>query len=354
MSSRSAETSFRKLDPAVASRLPNRSASSRGRIRYSFVIPILDEEAVLPFLLAELDQLFAKLDGPAEVIFVDDGSRDEGPELVRLHAENDSRYRIVELSRNFGHQAAITAGMDHACGGAIIVMDADLQDPPAVVLQMTARWQEGYDIVYARRTARQSENSLKRATAWLFYRTLRKLTAVDIPADVGDFRLIDRSVLNSFQTMRERDRFVRGMFAWMGYRQTSVSFDRPNRAAGDTKYSLAKMMRLALDGMVGFSDAPLRMVLWIGLIVSAVAMLYGLYAMSLKLWHDHLVAGWTSTVVIIAFLCGMNMVMTGIVGLYVGRIHREVKGRPLYLVRSTYGFVGETLSLRSPSRGTEF
>jgi dolichol-phosphate mannosyltransferase len=304
-------------------------------------------------LLLELDQLLGKLDGPAEVIFVDDGSRDEGLALLRRHADSDGRYRIIELSRNFGHQAAITAGMDLSKGAAVVVMDADLQDPPAVVLQMIAKWQEGYDIVYARRTARESETRLKRATAWLFYRTLRSLTAVDIPTDVGDFRLIDRSVLNSFQTMRERDRFVRGMFAWMGYRQTSVSFDRPNRAAGDTKYGFGKMTRLALDGVIGFSDAPLRMVLWIGLSVSAIAMLYGLYVILQKLWRDHVVTGWTSTVVIIAFLCGMNMVMTGIVGLYVGRIHREVKGRPLYLVRNTYGFTGETLSPRHSSRDRE-
>lgn len=307
-------------------------------VRYSLVIPVFNEEAVLPVLLPQLDDLLSKLDGPAELIFVDDGSRDAGLDFLRWHAHRDPRYRIVELSRNFGHQAAITAGMDYSRGAAVIIMDADLQDPPPVVLEMIAKWQEGYDIVYAKRAARESESRFKRATAWLFYRLLRKLTEIEIPEDVGDFRLVDRSAVASFRNMRERDRFVRGMFAWMGYRQASITFVRAERAAGRTKYGFGKMLRLALDGIFGFSDVPLRMILWIGITVSAMAMAYGLYAIALKLSQDHVTAGWASTITTIAFLSGVNMVMTGVIGLYVGRIHREVKARPLYLVRDTFGF----------------
>jgi dolichol-phosphate mannosyltransferase len=311
-------------------------------LRYSFVIPVFNEEAVLPALLLALDNLLASLDGPAEVVFVDDGSRDNGAELIRDRTSRDSRFRVVQLSRNFGHQAAITAGMDYASGAAIIIMDADLQDPPSVVLQMIAKWKEGYDLVYAHRTAREHESHFKRTTAWLFYRIMRLMTGVDIPSDVGDFRLVDRSVIESFRSMRERDRFVRGMFAWMGYRQTAITFTRPERAAGKTKYRFRNMAQLAIDGILGFSDAPLRMVVWAGIAVSFLGMLCGLYAIGLKLWRDDLVPGWASTIVVVAFLSGMNMLMTGIVGLYVGRIHREVKARPLYLVRETVGFTNDS------------
>jgi dolichol-phosphate mannosyltransferase len=288
-------------------------------------------------LLLELDNFILELDGPGEVVFVDDGSRDCGADLIRAHAESNPVFRMVQLSRNFGHQAAITAGMNYASGAAVIVMDADLQDPPSVVLQMIEKWKEGYDIVYARRVIRQ-ESRFKRTTASLFYRLLRALTEVDIRPDVGDFRLVDRSVVEAFQSMQERDRFVRGMFAWMGYRQTLVTFTRPARAAGKTKYDFRAMIRLAMDGILGFSDAPLRMAIWAGIGVSFLAMLGGLYAIALRMWRDDLVAGWASTIVVVAFLSGMNMMMTGIVGLYVGRIHREVKARPLYLVRDTLGF----------------
>ena len=341
-------TSCSEARPVPAGNVPARRAASLPReisgaganatLRYSIVVPVFNEESALPALLLALDTLLASLDGPAEIVCVDDGSRDGGPELLREHACRNSRYRVVQLSRNFGHQAAITAGMDYTSGAAVIIMDADLQDPPSVVSLMIAKWKEGYDIVYARRAQREQESRFKRIAAWLFYRFLRLLTAVDIPPDVGDFRLVDRSVIDSFRSMRERDRFVRGMFAWMGYRQTAVTFTRPERVAGRTKYGLRSMARLAVDGILGFSDAPLRMVVWAGIAVSFLAMLCGLYAIALRLWRDDLVPGWASTIVVVAFLSGMNMLMTGIVGLYVGRIHREVKARPLYLVRETVGF----------------
>jgi polyisoprenyl-phosphate glycosyltransferase len=308
-------------------------------ISYSIVIPVFNEEAVLPMLLRRLGLLLSGLREPAEAIFVDDGSRDSTSIVLQAFVKRDPRFRYIGLSRNFGHQVAITAGMDAAQGKAIIVMDADLQDPPEVVEQLIAKWEEGYDVVYARRLSRAGESRFKRATAHLFYRVLSRIASVGIPADVGDFRLIDRKVLDELRQMPERDRFVRGMIAWLGFRQTEVAFHREERAAGETKYPLFKMVRLAMNAALGFSDAPLRLAIWCGGIVSCLALLYGGWAVFLWMTNDaHLVAGWSSTIVIVSLLCGMNMLMTGIVGLYVGRIHTEAKHRPLYVVQRRLGF----------------
>jgi dolichol-phosphate mannosyltransferase len=312
-------------------------ASSCG-VRYSLVLPIFNEEAVLPLLLKRIDELLDALDGPAEAIFVDDGSRDGSAIFLRHKARLDSRYRFIELSRNFGHQAAITAGMDAARGDAVVVMDADLQDPPEAVLEMAAKWREGYDLVYARRLSRAGESRFKLWTADLFYRTLSRLADVDIPRNVGDFRLIDRKVLVAFLGMPEQDRFVRGMFAWLGFKQTAIEFERAPREAGVTKYTLKRMTRLALNALVGFSDAPLKFVALTGLGVSALAGLYGLYVLAQWAAGAEFVTGWTSTMLIVSLLGGMNMLMTGVVGLYVGRIHGEVKRRPLYVVSGRHGF----------------
>lgn len=302
------------------------------RPTYSLVIPVFNEEAVAPLLMRRMDQLLETLDAPAEVLFIDDGSRDCSPIVLRAKAKADPRYRYVRLSRNFGHQIAITTGLDLARGDAVIVMDADLQDPPEVVLQLIAKWREGFEVVCAQRISREGESRFKRATAELFYRLLGRLASVEIPRNVGDFRLIDRNVLQSFRSMRERERFVRGMFAWLGFRQTVVPFHRPARMAGETKYPIAKMVRLAVNGVISFSEAPLRAALWAGISVSLIALLYGVYVIGLSLTGAHLVPGWSSTVVVTALLCGVNMLMTGIMGLYVGRIYSEVKGRPLYVI----------------------
>ena len=306
--------------------------------RYSLIVPIYNEEAVVPLLLHRLDQLLPRLDGPAEVIFVDDGSRDTSSIVLAARARENPAFRFIGLSRNFGHQIAITAGMDHARGDAVIVMDADLQDPPELVLDMIAKWREGFEIVYAQRISREGESSFKKATAALYYKIVGKLATVDIPRNVGDFRLIDRKVLQAFSAMREKDRYVRGMFAWMGFKQAAVPFHRPPRAAGETKYPLRKMLKLAANGIVSFSDAPLRLALWVGMAVSILALLYALWVVVGSLLGSDYVRGWSSTVVITSFLIGVNMLMTGIMGLYVGRIHNEVKGRPLYLVGNAVGF----------------
>jgi polyisoprenyl-phosphate glycosyltransferase len=322
---------------------------------YSLVVPIFNEEAVLPVLLHRLDALLGRLDAAAEVIFVDDGSRDTSPIVLEAKARADSRYRFVRLSRNFGHQVAITTGMECAAGEAVVVMDADLQDPPEVVLEMAAKWREGFEVVYAQRLSRDGESRFKRLTADLFYRLLGRLSEVEIPRDVGDFRLVDRKALDGFLSMPERDRFVRGMFSWIGFRQTVVPFHRAPRAAGETKYSLARMIRLAASGVVSFSDAPLRLALWAGLGVCGCAALYASWVAVLWAMNAQLAPGWSSIILVTTFLGGANMLMTGLLGVYVGRIHTEVKRRPLYIVERAVGFdaVAEAAPARMPATAAE-
>ena len=305
---------------------------------YSLVVPIYNEEAVLPVLLHRLDALLPRLDGAAEVIFVDDGSTDASPILLEARARHDSRYRFLKLSRNFGQQVAMTSGMARARGQAVVLMDADLQDPPEVVLELIAKWREGFEVVYAQRLSRDGEGRFKLLTSKLFYRLLGRLSEVEIPRDVGDFRLVDRKALDAFLAMPERDPFLRGMFTWVGFRQTVAPFHRPARAAGQTKFSLAKMLRLAASGVVSFSDAPLRAALWLGVAVCLIAAAYALIVVSMWAAGANLARGWSSIIVVTTFLGGANMLMTGVLGVYIGRIHAEVKRRPLYFVDRAVGF----------------
>jgi dolichol-phosphate mannosyltransferase len=307
-------------------------------VTYSLVIPLFNEEAVLPALALRLETLLARLDAAAEVILVDDGSTDNTRAFLRAKASQDSRFKYIGLSRNFGQQIAMSAGMEASSGEAVIVMDGDLQDPPELILDMIAKWKEGYSIVNARRISRDGDNAFKQITAGWFYKAINKLASVRIPENVGDFRLVDRAALDVFLKMPERDRYVRGMFAWLGFKQAIVEFDRPSRAAGETKYSVWKLVQLALTCLIGFSDVPLRLAIWAGMSVSALALLYGIYVVSMKLLGGHAIEGWTSTMVVISFLSGVNMLMTGIIGLYIGRIHGEVKQRPLYIVGEQAGF----------------
>jgi polyisoprenyl-phosphate glycosyltransferase len=317
---------------------------------YSLVVPIYNEEAVIPVLLRRLDALIEAFDAEAEVIVVDDGSSDTSAIVIEAKARADKRYRLIKLSRNFGHQIAITVGLDYAAGRAVIVMDADLQDPPEVVLEMVAKWKEGYDVVSAERASRQGESRFKRATAHLFYRLMGRLGDVSMAHNAGDFRLVDRRALDCFLAMPERDRFVRGMFTWIGFRQATVIFDRPPRAAGVSKYSLPKMVGLAANGLISFSDAPLRLALWAGATVSALAFVYGLSVIGRWMSGDlSLERGWSSTIVVIAALGGANMLMTGVIGLYVGRIYAEAKGRPLYIVDRAVGFEEAPTAARRPA-----
>jgi dolichol-phosphate mannosyltransferase len=303
---------------------------------FSLVIPIFNEQETIAALRAKIDELALRLDQSVEVILVNDGSRDQSADLLNKISAEDPKYKIVHFSRNFGHQVAITAGMDYSSGQAVIIMDADLQDPPEVVLQLVAKWRDGYEVVYAVRKERAGESIIKKTTAWLFYRALRKLVDVAIPADVGDFRLVDRKALNAFLAMREKNRFVRGMFSWVGFRQTGVEYFRDPRFAGTTKYPLKKMIRFAFDAVYSFSHVPLRLALSLGVMVSIISILGGFYALVLK-FMGTTVWGWTSIVVPICFLSGIQLIVVGVLGEYIARIHDEVKHRPLYIVADARG-----------------
>ena len=308
---------------------------------YSFVIPIFNEEGCLPELLGRLRKVQDELDGSSEVILVDDRSTDRSFALMTEAAAQDPRIKIVRFSRNFGHQLAITAGLDVAAGRAVVVMDGDLQDPPEFVLELAKRWREGHEVVYAIRVARRGDSFFKRTTAALFYRLLRRLSGRDIPANVGDFRLVDRKVVDAFKEMREANRYVRGMLSWVGFDQIGVPFARAERFAGKTKYPLRKMINFAIDGVIGFSDAPLRLALNLGFLLATFSFLGGALAALVKLFGVYAVPGWASIVVITFFLAGVQLIMLGVIGEYVAQIHREVKDRPLYVVDRRIGWPDE-------------
>lgn len=303
----------------------------------SFVIPVYNEEHSLPELFARMCDLLNKTPLSAEVLLIDDGSSDQSYPMMAEARRTDTRYKIVQLSRNFGHQIAITAGMDLAAGRAVIIMDADLQDPPEVVLEMIEKWQQGFDIVYGIRLSREKETWFKKTSAAVFYRLIQKLANIDIPADVGDFRLVDRKAIEVMRTIRENGRFIRGLFAWMGFRQCGIRYHRQGRFAGETKYPLRKMIKLALDAVVSFSNFPLRVAMSLGFLVSFFSFIAGFFVLLAKLTGGYSVSGWTSLIVAFFFLGGLQLFVTGIVGEYLGRIFEEVKQRPLYIVREMQG-----------------
>jgi polyisoprenyl-phosphate glycosyltransferase len=307
------------------------------RPQYSLVLPIYNEEETIQELVRRLESLVEQLDGDAEVILVDDGSSDSSYELLVAARKKDPRFKLLRLSRNFGHQIAVTAGLDVASGEAVIVMDADLQDPPEVALELAARWREGYDVVYAVREERHGESRFKQATAAGFYRLFKRMSDVDVPLDVGDFRLVDRRALDAFLSMRESNRYVRGMFSWIGFRQVGVPFSRVERFAGETKYPLRKMVKFATDGLVSFSAYPLRLALNLGFLVSAFSFLLGIVFLVSRFAGLYSVPGLASIAVFVAFMGGIQLLLIGIMGEYIARIHDEVKGRPLYLVSDAQG-----------------
>ncbi len=301
----------------------------------SFVLPVYNEAECLEAFHRELSlSLDRHPEDDYELIYVDDGSRDDSGRILADLSSVDPRVRVVELSRNFGHQAAISAGLDLADGDAVIIMDTDLQDPPEVAFELIEKWREGWDVVYAQRRVRD-DSVFKRATAALFYRLLSRLAEVDIPRNVGDFRLADRRVVEEIRRFTEHDRFVRGMFAYVGFRQIGVEFDRPARAAGESGYPLVRMMKLAADGVFGFSTAPLRFVRMVGFVIAALAFLGAGYVLAGKLLQpETVVPGWTFIVISVLFAAGVQIIMLGVVGAYVGRSYSESKNRPLYVVRS--------------------
>jgi dolichol-phosphate mannosyltransferase len=303
------------------------------------VIPCYNEEEVIAETMLRLQAFCAQVTGlEVELIFVDDGSRDRTRELLKAFAAADRRVKLVCFARNFGHQIAVTAGIDAAAGDAVVIMDADLQDPPEVVAEMIAKWREGYDVVYGRRTERAGESVFKLATARGFYRVLNRLSDVPIPLDTGDFRLMSRSVVDTLRAMPERDRFVRGMVSWVGFRQTDLPYRRAERFAGQTKYPLHKMLRFATDGILSFSTKPLQISVAMGMLCASLALLGIVYALVLRLFTNTWVEGWTALFIAILFIGGVELLSVGILGEYIGRIYHEIKNRPLYVVQEYLGF----------------
>jgi dolichol-phosphate mannosyltransferase len=268
---------------------------------------------------------------------VDDGSKDQTPELLRQLSRQDDCVRVVYLSRNFGHQFAVSAGLAHASGAAAIIMDADLQDPPEVMLDMIRLWEAGYEVVYGVRTDRQGETRFKLLTARIFYRLIQWLSDTEMPLDSGDFRLLDRKVVDAIVAMPERDRFVRGMVSWAGFRQIGLPYHRAPRFAGETKYPLSKMVRFAFDGIVSFSIKPLRLSTLVGFISAGLALVGICYALGMRLFTQRWVTGWTAMIIAVLFLGGAQLISLGIISEYIGRLYGEAKRRPLYFVRETLG-----------------
>lgn len=303
---------------------------------YSIIVPMYNEQDVIVMTYEQLTLTMKKLNEPYQLIFVNDGSRDETAIIVKQLALKDSAIKLVNFSRNFGHQIAITAGIEHAEGDAIIIIDADLQDPPHVMLQMIEKWKEGYEVVYGKRLSREGETWFKKFTAKWFYRILRKLTNVDIPTDTGDFRLIDRKVADVLTQLNEKHRFVRGLVSWVGFKQTSVEFVREERAAGVTKYPLKRMLKFALDGITSFSYKPLRIATYIGFAVSLFSFIYLIYIVFEHLFTDNTVPGWTSLIGISLLFNGIILLLLGVIGEYIGRIYEESKNRPLYIIQEVF------------------
>ncbi len=315
------------------------SGSEGRRLLLSVVIPCHNEEEVLRETNRRLLSALENIPMQLEVIYVDDGSTDTTAEILHELQTGDPRVRVVRFSRNFGHQMAITAGIEHASGDAVVIIDADLQDPPEVILDFLDKWMDGYDVVYGVRTERNGESAFKLWTAKYFYRFIGKLSDTEIPLDTGDFRLMDRRVVDALLAMPERDRFVRGMVSWIGFSQIAAPYRRAARHAGTTKFSLTKMMRFATDGIVSFSILPLRLATWVGFAASAVALLGILVAIIERIvGTPGLVKGWASLVIAVLFLGGVQLICMGIIGEYVGRIYGESKRRPLYVVRERMGF----------------
>jgi len=303
------------------------------KITYSIVAPIYNENENIPELYRRICEVMDTTDEPWELVLVDDGSTDGSTDLIRALAQKDKHVRPVIFARNFGHQVAITAGWDYARGDAIVIIDADLQDPPEVILDMAEKWKEGNEVVYAVRSEREGESWFKLWTASLFYRVIYRITDVKIPLDTGDFRLMDRKVVNVLKQMPERHRFPRGMSAWVGFKQVGVEYKRAARVAGVTKYPFSKMLRLALNAITSFSYFPLQVATYFGFVSAGVAIVAIPVVAALRLAGSHFFEGQTTTLVSVLFLGGVQLISLGILGEYVGRLYDEAKGRPLYIVR---------------------
>ena len=308
-------------------------------LKYSLIVPVYNEEKTLPELYRRIKGVIEQLDGQTELILVNDGSRDRSLQIIRELHQKDARVSYLSLARNFGHQIAVTAGLNFARGQVIVIMDADLQDPPELILEMIKKWRQGYQVVYAQRTQRRKEGWFKRFTAYLFYRLLKRLADVDIPTDTGDFCLMDRQVVDVLNSMPERNRYIRGLRSWVGFQQTSVLFERDPRFAGEVKYTFSKSFALAINGLVSFSKVPLRLSTYVGLLSAVVAILMAVLVLYWRLVVPHSpLTNFTIILMAIFFLGAVQLVSIGILGEYIGRIYEEVKGRPLYTLGEVGGF----------------
>ena len=304
----------------------------------SVIVPIFNEEEVIPELYRRMVAVLGDIGQRWELVCVNDGSRDDSLSLLLSLREQDARVKIINFSRNFGHQIAITAGMDYAQGDAIAIIDADLQDPPELISEMFEKWREGYEVIYAVRAQRRGESRFKLWTASAFYRLLRRITDVEIPVNTGDFRLIDRQVLLTMRRLREKHRFMRGLSSWVGFRQTGIEYNRAERFAGDTKYPLSRMLRLTLDAITSFSYIPLRLSTYFGFFLAIASLLGIIVTTFLRLSGNNAFFGQASTLVAVLFLGGIQLIFLGIIGEYLARIYDDVKARPLYVVSRVYGF----------------
>jgi glycosyltransferase involved in cell wall biosynthesis len=308
------------------------------RIVLSMVVPVYNEAANLEAFFARLIPVLERLGVLYEVVAVNDGSSDDSLGRLLKIREQLPVLKIVNLSRNFGKDIALSAGIDHASGDAVIPIDADLQDPPELIGEMVAKWHEGFDVVYGQRISRESDTFGKQITARMFYRTMERMTDVAIPRDAGDFRLLDRRVVEVLKRLPERSRFMKGLFAWVGFRQAALPYDRQTRHAGATNWSYWRLWNFAIDGVTSFSSSPLKVWSYVGLGISALSFLYAIFLATLVLIHGIDVPGYASLMVVVLFLGGIQLITLGIIGEYIGRIYNEVKGRPLYLVSELYGF----------------
>lgn len=323
------------------------SKEQRTQPVFSLVIPVWNEETVLPVLYERMVTVMDGTGEPWELIFVNDGSRDRSLEILTGLNARDARIKVLNFSRNFGHQIAITAGSDYADGDAVIIMDADLQDPPEVVLRLIEQWRAGYDVAYAVRTKRAGETWFKLVTASIFYRLIRSIADVDIPLDAGDFRLMDRRVVLAMRQLRERNRFMRGLSSWVGFKQIAVEYERAARYAGETKYPLRKMLRLANNAITSFSHVPLQLATYTGFVLAAASLIGILVTIVARLSGISAFSGQATTLVSVLFLGGIQLIFLGIIGEYLGRIYDEVKNRPLYIVADAIGFQRPVLEVSS-------
>jgi glycosyltransferase involved in cell wall biosynthesis len=309
-----------------------------GDVEISVVVPLYNEELNIDYLFERLLSVLSHLDTRYEIVCVNDGSKDNTIGCLIEHHHQNPKIKVVNLSRNYGKEIALSAGLDYANGNAVIPIDADLQDPPELIAELVDKWREGYDVVYATRRSRQGESWVKRFTANVFYRTIDSLSQVPIPRNTGDFRLLDRRVVDALKRMPERTRFMKGLFAWVGFKQTSVVYDRPPRYKGETKWNYWKLWNFAIDGITSFSFLPLKVWSYVGLLVAIPSFFYASFLVIRTLIFGIDFPGYASIMVAVLFLGGVQLVSLGVLGEYLGRVYEEVKGRPLYLVRESYGF----------------